>query len=323
MQPYYDLVHDYGWGNYFFQTNQGNSWPGHQFLFGMTSASTAAEDAAGNFIGDAGQPVGCTTSQLDGVVGPSGNYIGRASTCLQHDALSHLLEAKRISWKYYGVNGYWPDSNATGIWMAPNSIASICGASGGQCKGADWMAHVTFTPSQVLKDINGCTLPGVSWVIPDGTASDHIGHGGAPNGPAWVASIVNAVGQSSCGYWDSTAIVVTWDDWGGFYDHELPPIEAYPQGGYQMGFRVPIIVVSAYTPKGHISNKHEDFGSIGRFIENNFGTQRLGFADARGTGNLSEYFTLSSPRTFKPIVTTLKAEDFIRMPLSNVPPDDD
>ena len=96
-------------------------------------------------------------------------------------------------------------------------------------------------------------------------------------GPSWVASIVNAVGNSTCknpdgsSYWNSTAILVTWDDWGGWYDHEPPTIEAYPQGGYQMGFRVPLIVVSAYTPAGYIHNGQEDFGSVIRFVERNFG----------------------------------------------------
>ena len=75
---------------------------------------------------------------------------------------------------------------------------------------------------------------------------------GATGGPSWVASIVDAVGTSKCknpdgsSYWDSTAIIITWDDWGGWYDHEPPRIEPYPQGGYQKGFRVPLIVVSAY-----------------------------------------------------------------------------
>ena len=74
-----------------------------------------------------------------------------------------------------------------------------------------------------------------------------------------MANIVNAVGNSTCtnpdgsSYWNSTAIIVTWDDWGGWYDHERPMIEASPQGGYQMGFRVPLIVVSAYTPAGYIT----------------------------------------------------------------------
>ena len=105
-----------------------------------------------------------------------------------------------------------------------------------------------------------------------------------------MASIVNAVGTSPCknpdgsSYWNSTAIIVTWDDWGGWYDHEPPWIEQHPQGGYQIGFRVPLIVVSAYTPAGFIGNTREDFGSVVRFIERNFGILEgaLTFADLRG-----------------------------------------
>ena len=64
---------------------------------------------------------------------------------------------------------------------------------------------------------------------------------------------------------------ITWDDWDGWYDHEPPFIEAYSQGGYQMGFRVPLLVVSADTSAGTISNMAEDFGSEIRFVERNFG----------------------------------------------------
>jgi len=103
-----------------------------------------------------------------------------------------------------------------------------------------------------------------------------------------VAAIVNAIGNSSSSdggaeYWKDTAILVTWDDWGGWYDHEPPTQLNYPEGGYQYGFRVPLIVVSAYTPKHYINNMQHDFGSILRFIESNFGIKKgiLNFADAR------------------------------------------
>src|SRR5208283_4708482 len=120
------------------------------------------------------------------------------------------------------------------------------------------------------------------------------------------ASIVNAVGNSKCtdniggtvySYLQDTAIIVTWDDWGGWYDHVPPTIEAFPQGGYQMGFRVPLIVVSAYTPAGFISNRPEDFGSVVRFIERNFGIMegKLTFADLRAKGDLGEFFRLGEP----------------------------
>jgi phospholipase C len=184
-----------------------------------------------------------------------------------------------------------------------------------------------------LSDISsGCNLRGVSWVIPTGSNSDHSGNPKNTGGPSWVAQIVNAVGTSPCtnpdgsSYWNSTAIIVTWDDWGGWYDHEPPTIEAYPQGAYQIGFRVPLIVVSAYTPAGFISNSPEDFGSVTRFVEQNFGISEgaLTFADARATGDLTEFFTTGhAARSFRPIRAPLSAKYFLNEKPSNEPVDTD
>jgi phospholipase C len=117
------------------------------------------------------------------------------------------------------------------------------------------------------------------------------------------------------------------DDWGGWYDHEPPTIEASPQGGYQMGFRVPLTVVSACTPAGFISNSREDFGSVIRFVERNFGIMEgaLTFADARGgKGDLTEFFSLgNSPRPFHTIKAPLSARYFLTRKPSGLPVDDD
>jgi phospholipase C len=100
------------------------------------------------------------------------------------------------------------------------------------------------------------------------------------------------VGQSKCNYWKDTAVLITWDDWGGWYDHVKPPVLSGIQGDYQLGFRVPLLVVSAYTKPGTVSNADRDFGSILRFIEENFslGVGTLGFADARARHGLDEFF---------------------------------
>src|SRR5208337_228052 len=181
--------------------------------------------------------------------------------------------------------------SAGSIWTAPNAIQHICESSGpgGQCTGKDWSDNVDLKPADVLADIANCSLRNVSWVIPTGANSDHA-RANDGGGPSWVASIVNAIGGSNCengtGYWKNTAIFVTWDDWGGWYDHEPPPIFQGLQGDYQYGFRVPLIVISAYTPAGYISNKKPlDFGSILRFIQQNFGIKEglLGFTDSRAT----------------------------------------
>src|SRR6202007_2310918 len=128
-----------------------------------------------------------------------------------------------ITWRYYAPN-------AGSIWTAPNAIQHICQSSGpgGQCTGTEWNTHVDVPSTggggstDILKDIASCNLRQVSWVIPSCQNSHHAAcnDGG---GPLWVASIVNAIGNatscdSGAGYWNSTAIVITWDDWGGWYD---------------------------------------------------------------------------------------------------------
>ena len=93
-----------------------------------------------------------------------------------------------------------------------------------------------------------------------------------------------------------------------------------------MGFRVPLIVVSAYTPAGYIHNGKEDFGSVIRFVEQNFRIMEgaLTFADARGEGDLTEFFFLgNAPRKFKPINAPLSAKYFLTRKPSGLPVDDD
>ena len=137
------------------------------------------------------------------------------------------------------------------------------------CVGADWKDHVviyagTPNPAPVLTDIARGQLPQVSWVIPSGASSDHAGNPRTNEGPSWVAAVVNAIGNSP--YWENTAIIVTWDDWGGWYDH-VPPFKIVNDGkswgsGYVYGFRVPLIVISPYARASYISHVNHDFGSI-------------------------------------------------------------
>jgi phospholipase C len=340
VQPYLDLVKAYGWANYMFQTNQGPSYPAHQFLFGATSAPSATDDANGIFAAEnsISSLAGCaapTTTRV-WLINPEGVEFQQIFPCFEHQTVADLLEARAVSWRYYGSSGAageFVDSTANGIWMAPNSIQHICVAAGQQCTGAMWTSNVEFNPSAILSDISKCNLQGVSWVTPDSFDSDHTGDVRNTSGPSWVASIVNAVETSPCrnpsdgsSYWDSTAIIITWDDWGGWYDHEPPFIKASPQGGYQMGFRVPLIVVSAYTPVGYIHNGREDFGSVIRFVEHNFGIMEgaLTFADARGSGDLKEFFSLgNSPRPPTAIKAPLSARYFLKRKPSGLPVDDD
>ena len=131
--------------------------------------------------------------------------------------------------------------------------------------------------TRILNDISNGQLAAVSWVIPSGQASDHpVFTDGS--GPSWVASIVNAIGNSA--YWSNSAIIITWDDWGGWYDHVPPPSIANDGtgwgSGYVYGFRVPLIVVSPYAKAAYVSHVTHDFGSILKFVEETFGLGALG-----------------------------------------------
>jgi len=242
--------------------------------------------------------------------------------------MADLLDQANIGWKYYSTN---PSSSFT----APNTSQTLCepDVNHMNCTSSEWASSVDVIRAGILRDLgtNGspCQLRGVSWVIPIEANSDHSGGSG---GPDWVGGIVNALGTSPCknpdgsSYWSTTAVVVTWDDWGGFYDHVPPPILPFPEGAYQLGFRVPLLFVSAYTPAGYIDNLNYDFGSILRFIENNFGLGEgaLGFADSRATTNFSTFYNLSnSPRPFVKIPTVRTARDFLNENTPLTDPDDD
>jgi phospholipase C len=333
LDPYLALAKQYGWANYMFQTNQGPSFPAHQFIFGATSAPNKSDDHIGTFAAEnmsvQGMGAGCiaqpgVTVQLidaNGVEDPNNKIF----PCFDHDTVADLLKPLSIHWRYYAPS-------AGSIWTAPNAIRHICDPVSGQCQGADWLSSVDLTPADVLRHASSpnCDLRPVSWVIPKGQNSDHA-NGNTGGGPSWVASIVNTIGTSTCknpdgtSYWDTTAIFITWDDWGGWYDHEPPTILNSPEGGYQLGFRVPLIVVSAFTPAGNINNNRHDFGSIIRFIEQNFGIAEgaLTFADHRATNDLTGFFTLTTARPFKPIPSTLNAAFFLNDTTPPTDPDED
>jgi phospholipase C len=381
LDPYLTLATRYGWANFMFQTNQGPSYPAHQFMFSGTSAPTAADDANATFISEnfnmkiIGNEAGCISPKntTNFLISPAISTPPPACTlyddssvqecpmdntalvyptdpvgsfCYPHKSMASLLNPPAITWRYY--------SPAPGsIWTAPDSIKEICEpafvhpngdpTSKLECTGTQWKANVDLLHhgADVLRDIDNCALAHVSWVIPDGAWSDHAG-AHDQYGPSWVAAIVNAIGtRAKCGkgtedegqtFWDDTAIIITWDDWGGWSDHvpahylsKLPCKSTDCEGDYQHGFRVPLIVVSAYTPSGYISNNEHNFGSVLRMIEGIFslGEGALGFADARSGSDLHEFFTLTAPRNYTAIPAVKDGHFFLTYTAAPINPDDD
>jgi phospholipase C len=332
VQPYFQMAEQYTFGDRMFQTNQGPSFPAHQFIISGTSApspgstSFVADNAAG--IPNAGDDTGCTAPPAENVrtVDAAGNDAGKIYPCTDHPTITDELDAKSISWRYY-------TPTAGSLWTGPNAIQHLCGPNATPpnataCIGTDWVNHVvlytTDAPAPILTDIANGQLPTVSWVIPASPNSDHAGNPATTGGPSWVASIVNAIGNSS--YWANTAILVTWDDWGGWYDHVAPKVinDGTSWGsGYVYGFRVPLIVISPYAKAAYISHVNHDFGSILHFVEETFSLQSLGYADAFAD-DLSDCFDFNrAPLVFTTINAPLNAAHFLHDRTPPAGPDDD
>lgn len=220
LNPYLTLATSYGWANYMFQTNQGPSFPAHQFIFGATSAPSSDEDHNGTYASEnmsgTGTGAGCVADPgvLVQLIDSTGTEDpnNKIYPCFEHNTVPDL--ANIASWRYYAPG-------AGSIWTAPDAIIHICGPSGGKCTGSEWVNNVDATnPADFLTDVSSptCKLKQVTWVIPTAANSDHAksNNGG---GPSWVASLVNAIGNNTCtnpdgsSFWDTTAIFITWDDW--------------------------------------------------------------------------------------------------------------
>ena len=314
IAPYWDMAQQYVLADHTFQTQGSGSFTAHQDLIaGGTelSSSEALIDTPSYF------PWGCDGNPqhlVTAVIKRTGKVYeyGGPFPCLTYSTLRDLLDAKSVSWKFYAVRVYpytnCPKCQGAGIWSAFDAIKAVRYSS-------EWKDNVTRSNLDIFTDISNKKLPSVSWITPNGPNSDHPATG-SDTGPSWVASIVNAVGKSP--YWDSTAVVILWDDWGGFYDHVAPPEPRNWQGG--PGFRVPMLIVSPYV-KPHVEHTQYEFGSILHFIEDNWNLGTLGKNDAesRSIGNAFDF--KMKPRAFKVIQAKYPSVFFLRQPPSDLPLD--
>ncbi|MGA8097702.1 MAG: alkaline phosphatase family protein, partial [Candidatus Cybelea sp.] len=279
IKPYWRIAKDYVLADQMFQTQGSGSFTAHQDLIAGSTIINQPTDTESIVDFPTGHPWGCdaTPGTRTSLVvykhhKVNDEYGKGPFPCFTYQTMRDLLDAKSVSWKYYSP----PEPHGEGAyWNGFDAIKAVR-------EGSEWSTNINDT-NQFFYDVAGGTLPSVSWIVPDEPNSDHPG-GHSTTGPAWVASIVNAIGTSS--YWRSTAVVILWDDWGGFYDNTPPPFFDHWGG---LGFRVPMMVVSAYarqaypTKPGYISHTQYEFGSILKFIEKVFALGSLGTTDARAT----------------------------------------
>ena len=189
--------------------------------------------------------------------------------CFDFPTLADSLDAAGISWRYYapnpGQSGY--------IWSAYNGINHIR-------FGDDWANVVP--PTQFVTDALSGNLPAVSWIVVGSGLSEHP-PASSCLGENWTVQQLNAVMQGPD--WNSTAVFLTWDDFGGFYDHVAPPVPDI----FGFGPRVPLLIISPYAISGAISHTVYEFSSLLKFAEQRFGLDPLTDRDAQANDMLDSF----------------------------------
>jgi phospholipase C len=268
---YWTYAKDFVLQDHMFEPNASWSLPAHLFLVSEWSAHCTQHNNPGscsNALQSPGSPPNTNPIPTGASPTPSGPIYAWTD-------LTYLLHLHHVSWGYYVVPGSEPDcendssvscapvkqnSKTPGIWNPLPFFDTV--RNDGQ------LGNIQSSDSFYAQAKAG-TLPAVSWVIPSGEVSEHPP---APVsfGQSYVTSLVNAVMSSPD--WSSSAIFLSWDDWGGFYDHVIPP--SVDLNGY--GLRVPGIVISPYARQGYIDHQILSFDAYDKFIEDDFlGGQRI------------------------------------------------
>src|SRR5579863_7409667 len=294
-KPYFDMAREWVLADQMYASDfDASSFVSHQYIIAGQSES-AVDYPASNW--------GCPGGSGDKVpmVGPQRQIPdGYEVACWDPKTLGDELDNAKISWAFYGeiYSGY------PFIWVAYQAIKHIY-------EGPDWTKDVISPPKQILTDVANGHLRSVSWVTPTWGNSDHAGSG-SNTGPSWVSSVVNAIGESK--YWDSTAIFVFWDDYGGWYDPEPPAYVDYDG----LGMRLPMLIISPYARHGRVSHVHYEHGSILKFVEDTFGLGRLTASDRRANSPAGACFDFTqSPRPFVPIQSPYDRAFFLHQPPDN------
>lgn len=262
-----------------FSSLAGPSFPNHLY--------TVAAQSGGAFNNPDSLRWGCDAEERTRVeVLSSTGAVTREYPCFDLRTIADNLEAANVSWRYYapvqGEHGY--------IWSALDAIAHIR-------NGPLWQSRVK-PHGQFVTDVASGAMPAVSWLIPDFDVSEHPtvdAFAGttlsvsACAGENWTVQQINAIMQSPA--WPTTAIVLTWDDFGGFYDHVPPP----GVDSLGLGPRVPLIVISPYVREGVVSHTVYEYASVLQLIESRYRLKGLTSRDVEANSLLDMFDFTQSP----------------------------
>lgn len=297
VAPYFEMAHNYVLADRMFQSNIDQSFAAHLYLI-AAQAGTSTNVPSGRPWGcDAWTGTKVLTLTTKRQAGPG------IFPCFDFRTLGDELNVAGKSWNYYAPRVVATDTWRRAMFMLSQrrlgrkqlpefgQLWSAYDAVAHDRYGPSWAVNVVSPPSQFIRDVRAGRLAAVTWIVPDWRDSDHSASR-SDTGPSWVAAVVNAVGETK--FWNSTAIFVTWDDSGGWYDHVPPPQLDYDG----LGVRVPLIVISPYAKVGHVSHVQYEFGSILKFAEEVFALPVLAASDRRAN-DFADCFDFSMhARTF-------------------------
>jgi phospholipase C len=263
---YWAYASHFALADQYFTSVHGPSLPNH--LFAIAAQSGGAIDNGRN----PGPGTDCdgtswgTVTVIDG----KGNRT-QHSPCFDFQTFPDTLEKAGISWTYYADGG--------GFLSTINHIRN----------GPLWKENVA-SPARFVTDAASGHLPAMSWVLPPFAESQHPGNS-ICYGENWTVGVLNALMQGPD--WNSTAVFITWDDFGGFYDHVPPP--QVDQFGF--GPRVPLLVISPFAKAGYISHTVYEHSSILKFVETRYDLKSLTSRDAAASDMLDSFDFDQQPRS--------------------------
>ncbi|MBV9719481.1 MAG: hypothetical protein JOZ77_09175 [Candidatus Eremiobacteraeota bacterium] len=289
-KPYFDMAHEGVLADRMFQSQLDESFVAHQYIIAAQAASSVnLPNLTWGCHGGHDDTV--TTLMQDREIGPS------IKPCYDYQTLGDELDAAKLSWRFYAAAFGSASSDGGSFWSGYQAVKHIR-------DGPDWKKVIS--PNwRFITDVRKGELADFTWITPVCDDSDHVNCKGG-FGPSWVAALVNAVGKSK--FWNTTAIFVQWDDWGGLYDHVPPPYEDYDG----LGFRVPLIVISPYARRGRVSHVQYETASVLRFAEDLWGLNQLAAADLRANSPARDCFDFAhAPRPFVKIKAPLPPSFFM------------
>ncbi len=287
MPNYWAYARQFTLCDNFFSSVMGPSFPNHLYLRAAQAGGAIGNPGGGVFGTGLG---GCAAlpSTLVTIMDSSGS-VKDVPPCFDFTTLADLLTAKGLTWKEYIPTLYGFLYRDIAVFSSIKHIRSSDA----------WNTNIA-SADQLLADARNSQLPNVAWLtyIPYISASEHPPDGMCEGEDATV-HVINTIMQSP--QWRSTAIFLTWDDWGGFYDHVPPPQVDL----FGLGFRVPTIVISPYSRSGHVSHTVYEFSSILKFAEDTFGLSRLTKRDSLANSMMDCFDFSQTP--LQPFVLSPKA----------------